>query len=54
MGATTARATDLPSLRAAMGELVAARGVRLLDVAIARSVMSEVYERQHARPAQSR
>jgi acetolactate synthase-1/2/3 large subunit len=48
LGVTARRAEDLDSLRSALAELVGLRGVRLLDVSIAMTPMSEVYQRQHA------
>jgi acetolactate synthase-1/2/3 large subunit len=47
MGATALRADSIESLRSAMARLLATSGVRLLDVSIALSPMSEVYQRQH-------
>jgi acetolactate synthase-1/2/3 large subunit len=50
MGATARRVTDAESIPTALHELRAVPGVRLLDVAIARSAMSEVYQREHGSP----
>jgi len=47
MGARALRADSVGSLRSALRTLLAADGVRLLDVAIALSPMSEVYQRQY-------
>ncbi|MCW2493271.1 MAG: hypothetical protein JWN47_2635, partial [Frankiales bacterium] len=48
LGVTARRAEDLDSLRDGLNELVGMSGVRLLDVSIAITPMSEVYRRQHA------
>jgi thiamine pyrophosphate-dependent acetolactate synthase large subunit-like protein len=47
MGVIARRITDHESVPRAVDELLAVPGVRLLDIAIARSAMSEVYQRQH-------
>jgi acetolactate synthase-1/2/3 large subunit len=47
MGATARRADSVESLRAALRDLLAVDGVRLLDVSIAMSPMSEAYQRQY-------
>jgi acetolactate synthase I/II/III large subunit len=47
MGATARLAGNPDQLRAALAELVPMRGVRVVDVRIARSPMSEAYLRQH-------
>jgi acetolactate synthase I/II/III large subunit len=49
MGATARGADDVEALGRALGELLPLPGVRLIDATIARSVMSEAYERQHGR-----
>lgn len=46
-GAEGRRAENLDQLNVALDDLVHQRGVRLIDAAIARSPMSEVYVRQH-------
>ena len=51
MGATARRAADPNQLRAALRELLPLPGVRVIDSQISRSTLSEVYERQHGRPA---
>jgi thiamine pyrophosphate-dependent acetolactate synthase large subunit-like protein len=48
LGVTARRAEDLASLRDGLNELLGMSGVRLLDVSIAMTPMSEVYQRQHA------
>jgi acetolactate synthase-1/2/3 large subunit len=47
MGVTARKADNTESLRSAVRELIAAGGVRLIDVSIALSPMSEAYQRQH-------
>ena len=47
LGATACRADDPERLRSAVRELLPLRGVRVVDAAISRSTMSEVYQRQH-------
>jgi acetolactate synthase I/II/III large subunit len=47
MGARAVRADGPAAVRAAVADLLAAPGVRLLVTGISRSTMSEVYERQH-------
>ncbi|MDT4945314.1 MAG: acetolactate synthase large subunit [Pseudonocardiales bacterium] len=51
MGATARRAADPDELGAALRELLPLPGVRVIDSQISRSTLSEVYERQHGRPA---
>jgi thiamine pyrophosphate-dependent acetolactate synthase large subunit-like protein len=50
MGATARRAEDADELRAALRDLVPARGVRLLDARISTSTVSETYARLHGTP----
>ncbi len=50
MGATARRADSIGELRAALGDLVPARGVRLLDARISVSTVSETYARRHGTP----
>lgn len=47
MGVTARAVTDPAQLRPVLRGLLAMTGVRLLDISIARSLMSEVYQRQH-------
>jgi acetolactate synthase I/II/III large subunit len=47
MGATGRRAANPAELRRALTELLPQRGVRVIDVEISRSTMSEAYVRQH-------
>jgi acetolactate synthase-1/2/3 large subunit len=47
MGATARRADDVADVPGALRELLATDGVRLLDVSIALTPMSEVYQRQY-------
>jgi thiamine pyrophosphate-dependent acetolactate synthase large subunit-like protein len=54
LGAVGRTAADLPALRRELGDLVPRHGTRLLHAAIARTPMSEVYQRQHAHPEPSR
>jgi acetolactate synthase-1/2/3 large subunit len=47
LGATARRTSGPAELRAALAELLPQRGVRVIDVEISRSTMSEAYVRQH-------
>jgi thiamine pyrophosphate-dependent acetolactate synthase large subunit-like protein len=47
MGATARQADSPDQLGAALAELAPMRGVRVVDARIARSPMSEAYQRQH-------
>jgi acetolactate synthase I/II/III large subunit len=49
LGADARRADTMDELRAGLAAFASCGGVRVLDVAIARSVMSEAYQRMHVR-----
>ena len=50
LGAAARRVSTMDELHAGLADFAASGGVRVLDVGIARSVMSEAYQRMHLPP----